>query len=136
MTTQEKYERYIVSKTHDYTQSLMFPHEFNIYLPNWKREWGVLYRNKNTDIPEKWDMKSIEVKGKGLLGPNGKIYTLYILGYIPLSLHKLRMRDEDLASGWTRWWCRLDARGRAWCWRPLWGKLTCQRARVMEELCK
>ena len=113
MTTQEKYERYIMSKTHDYTQSLTFPYEFNIYLPNWVKRWGVWHRNKNIDIPKKLDMKPIEVKGKGLLGPNGNIYTLYILGYIPLSLHNLRTRDEDLASGWTRWWCRLDVSGRA-----------------------
>jgi len=136
MTTQQNYERYIVSKTHDYICSFMFKDEFNIYLPKSEMRWGNWCRCRNVDLPERWDMKSMKVEGEGIFGPNGDIYTFYILGYIPLSLHKLRMRDENLACGWNRWWCRQECRERAWLWRPLWGKLTQQRARVMAELCK
>ena len=133
MINKYKYEHYVVSKTHDYTRSLIFPAEFNIYLPKWEQRWAMRHRCSNTDIAEQWDMKPLEIKGEGLLGP-GNIYSLWILGYIPLSLHKLRMQDEHLAGGWTRWWCRLENKSAAWYWRPLWGKLTQQRARVMREL--
>ena len=87
---QSNYERYIVSKTHDYTRSLMFRDEFNTYLPKWEKEgFGstTWHRCSNVDCPEEWDMKTMKVRGEGILGP-GSIYTLYILGYISLSLHK------------------------------------------------
>jgi hypothetical protein len=133
ISPQENYENYVVSKKHGYTSSLMSPSEFNIYLPKWEQGLAMWHRCSNTDIAEQWDMKPVEVKGEGCFGPNGDIYSLWILGYIPLSLHKLRMQDEHLASGWTRWWCRLEYKY-AWYWRPLWGKLTEQRTRVMKEL--
>ena len=139
MTTQETYERYVVSKVHDYTQSHMFPSEFYIYLPKWESEGIDRWRRcRNTDLPEQWDMKPFNVEAYSRFGLGfDDIYTLYILGYIPLSLHKLRMQDkiDRLTPNCNRWWCTLECRRRAWCWRPLWGKLTQYRARVMEELC-
>ena len=137
MTTQETYKRYVVSKTHDYTKSLIYPSEINIDLPKWKGDKINGWRRcRNTDIPEQWDMKPIEVEGEGLWGPNGIFYTLYVLGYIPLSLHKLRRQDKirRIAPLWSRWWCRLECSKKVWWWRPLWGKLTQQRARLMKEL--
>lgn len=133
MTTQEKYERYIVSKKHDYISSLMFKDEFNIYLPKSEMRWGSWSRCRNVDLPERWDMKPMKVKGEGIFGPNGNIYILYILGYIPLSLHKLRKQERGPCRQ-ERWWCRLENRCSAWYWRPLWGKLTEQRARMMKEV--
>jgi len=134
MATQQNYERYIVSKTHDYISSLMFKDEFNIYLPKSEMRWGNWCRCRNGDLPEQWDMKPMRVEGEGIFGPTGDICTFYILGYIPLSLHKLRKQGRGLCRR-ERWWCRLENRCSAWYWRPLWGKLTQQRARVMAELC-
>ena len=132
---QINYERYIVSKAHDYTRSLMFRHEFNTYLPKWEKEGfgSTMWRRcSNVDCPKGWDMKTMTIKGEDMFGPNGSIYTLYILGYISLSLHKFRARNENLANGWNRWWCRRVYHHATW--RPLWGKLTQQRAHVLEEL--
>ena len=133
ISPQENYENYVVSKKHGYTSSLMSPSEFNIYLPKWEWKYNMWRLHRNTDLPEQWDMKPIEIEAESCIGSNGDIYNLYILGYIPLSLHKLRMQDEHLAGGWTRWWCRLEYKY-AWYWRPLWGKLTEQRTCVMKEL--
>ena len=137
MTTQERYEHYVVSKAHKYTQSCIFIDEFYIYLPTWKKDgWGSQYfwRCRNTDLPEDWGMKPHQVEAYSVLG-FGDIHSLYILGYIPISLHKLRMQDKNITRGGDRWWCSLECTDRAWYWRPLWGKLTQQRARVMQELC-
>ena len=132
MTTQENYENYVVSKKHGYISSLLIPSEFSIYLPKSEWRYNMWHRCENTDLPEQWDMKPIEIEGEGCFGPNGDIYTLYMLGYIPLSLHRKRKTTLDCWQG--RWWCRLENRRTAWYWRPLWGKLTQQRARVMMEI--